>query len=273
MEHPELAFGDRDLPEDLGIPALRQEFHMVLADHVQIIFVLRHHKVINVQKPCKLLQHLLTAELLAVEQKHAGVEVTVAVDAQALFNVSAVFLHLYHCLFMAGTHVTASQLVAVKLRNIAANDRIAVDIDRLVKLGEHLRNEKAVIGGLGIIVPDGKLIADRLQVVAYVVKANGHVFPLHPVNRLHGLRGDIGMKNMKIIPVLGGSVFQNGSDGNHCELGKTVIASVKNRYGRLVIHFQRPLFHKLFVNKYIRTECRQRRNNQTPCAPGSRPTA
>ncbi len=78
MYHLCLLDGIIYLTESLRVPALIQPVYMVLADKVEIVLVLGHHKVIIMQIVYKLIQHKMQPELFTVYKHKTCVEKVVA---------------------------------------------------------------------------------------------------------------------------------------------------------------------------------------------------
>ena len=147
--------GVGDLTEDLGVPSLIQPVDVILAEHVEVVLILRNDEVVGAEQGHEFVQDPPLAESAAVDEENARVEEGVAGDAKHLFHVGAVFVDLNHCLLMAGAHVGAPDIGQIHFADIALHDRVTVNVDRLVIFGEHLGDEQAEIGGLGVVIPNG----------------------------------------------------------------------------------------------------------------------
>ena len=179
MNYAEILFLAGYFSEGFDVPALVQEFNVSLADDIEVILVLGDDEVIEIQKLIEPAEHLFFAELSAIEEQHTGVEVIVAVDPKAFFDVFAVFLDLHHCLFVAGADVIIADIGKEKSGNISDDHGIAVDVDGFIELRKHFGDEKAVIGGFGIVIAYGQQLADGFKVFADVIEDNTDVIGLH----------------------------------------------------------------------------------------------
>ena len=218
------------LAEYLGIPALIKPIYVILTDKVEIILVLRYHEIIYVQILYELVKDKVHSELIAVDKEHSRVEEIVARNTDYLFNVSAVFIDLNHCLLVAGTYVSVLYVGVVKLADISLNYRIAVDIYCLVVFGEHLGDKQSVIGSLGIVISDRELFGDRVKMLGNVIEGDLEIVVLKIVKMLLHSVCYFCVKHVYPVIVILGRVLYHRAKRDYCIFYKIVVARVKYRY-------------------------------------------
>ena len=145
MNHLEFFGGVWDLANHFGVPSLVEEENSVATENVEIVLVLSHHEIVNLQKINEFFEDAVLSKCITINKKKPRVEEFVAVDAEVFLNVSSVLVDLYHRLLVSGTHDVVVKVRKIKLGDVARHDRVAVDINRLVYRGEHIRNKEAVI--------------------------------------------------------------------------------------------------------------------------------
>ncbi len=141
---------------------------MILADQVEIVLVLRDDELVFRQTLGKALEDRLLTEESGVDQQQTRVEEVVARNAHDLLGIGAVMVGLHHRLLVTRADPLVAQLGAVQLADIALHDGVAVDVDDLVILGEHIRDEQAEVGGIAVVITHGKRVGDSVQTLADV---------------------------------------------------------------------------------------------------------
>ena len=68
------------LTEHFRIPLLLQPVHLIMADQIQVILILRHDKIIQMQQLHKLIQHMVLAELLTVDQQETCIKIVISLN-------------------------------------------------------------------------------------------------------------------------------------------------------------------------------------------------
>ena len=119
--------------------------------------------------------------------------------ADHLLDIGAVVVDLHHRLLMTGAQPHIAGVGSVQLADIALYDGIAVDIDRLVKLREHIRDKQAEIGCLGVIIADRQIAVDISQAFADVGKNDADAVCFQNFCLLLRLRRNIGMQDINGI--------------------------------------------------------------------------
>ena len=201
VDHLRLLYGIGKLAVGFGVPALVQPVNVVLADKVEIILVLSDHKVVVMQIVDELIQHEMQSELFAVYQYEARIEKVVAGHSDYLLGVVAELLGLHHDLLAAGSKIGVLYILEIDPADVPAYHRIAVDIESLGVVGEHLRDEYPVICGDGVIVTHRQLVGNGFKIgrnvnetdLKAVVRQLAH-HGSHPL-------GYFGIKDMHCVPV------------------------------------------------------------------------
>ena len=145
VQHLRLLNRVRQRAEHLRVPALVEPVNVILADKIEIVLVLRHHKVVVVQIVNKLVKHKMQPELLAVDKHKPRIEKVVARNTHDLLNVSAVLVYLHHYLLVTRAQVSVLYVGQINLAYISPDDRVAVDVHSLAVIREHLCDKQSVI--------------------------------------------------------------------------------------------------------------------------------
>ena len=160
--------GIGDGAEDFGVPPLVDELDVVLAQQVEVVLVLCHHAVVDLQGLDEPVQYVAIPELHAIDQQKACVEVEVPVQSQTFLHVGAVFVHLHHGLLVACAEDEALYVDVEEIAHVTLDDGVAVDVDGLFILGVHVGDEEPEIGCLGVVVPERELVRYAFKILADV---------------------------------------------------------------------------------------------------------
>jgi hypothetical protein len=172
---------------------------MILADQIQIVLVLCDHEVVVMEIVDELIQNEMKPELFAVDQHHACVKEIVAGYAHNLLDIITELTALHHSLLMAGTEVSVTDLGEIQPADVSADDRIAVQIQGLGILREHFRDKETIVGRLGIIVPERKLVGNGLKILGHIYEPDLDILAGKPEYRVLHLFGDLRVKDMDDI--------------------------------------------------------------------------
>ena len=233
-----IGFLDRkaDVSENFSIPALIQPIYAVFADQIQIVLVLCHNKIILIQIINETIQHAALSELSAIDHDHARVKEIVSGNPDNLLRICTEFIHLHHCLLVASSDIGITDINTVQLTDISLHNSVAVNINRLLVLRKHFRNEKSVICSFGIIITDGKSVVNRCKLLCHVAKTDFKIFILQFKKlRLHSV-GNKGVQNIDMISFGFRSVLNHGIQRNNGIFNEIIVTSIKNRYS-VFVHF------------------------------------
>ena len=146
------------------------------------------------------------APLGEVAQKHAGVEHHADGHAEDLAHALGGGRVCGHRAQQRISHVHGE-----KVGDVLQDDDVAVQIDDLVLLGQHVRGHEAVIGLLRVPL---YFAHGAVQVLADLARLYAHVFAREGGQRLHRIPRKPLVEDVDDILVLRGGVFQHRGDGD-----------------------------------------------------------
>ena len=152
------------------------------------------------------------------------------VDAQHFLDIGAEHVRLPHHLLGGGADIVVAEVVVVHLGDVAEDDRIAVDIDRLIVLGVHFGDEEAVIGRARVVVAHMERVAVPVEVGGDVDKLDAEVTRLERLERLAVPLRHVRLQNVNLIAAARVGIGFEGGEGDERVLDKGVVGGEENRY-------------------------------------------
>ena len=195
----------RQSAKHLGVPIWLQPEKMVLAQQIQIILVLCHHKGIFIQKFHKLLKQFLLPELFAVN--HSRIEIFVAVQTQHLLHIIPEESLLDDHLIPYHPGIALTQMVVEQFRNIPTDNHVAVQIDGFLIFRKHIRNIKSVIGCAGIIIPNRQLYRCIFDVFIHLHEADFKIIIRQVIGKFFSFLRHASAQNVHMVTVLSRRIF------------------------------------------------------------------
>ena len=199
MDDATSLLGDFPWVDALHVPAAREIVDLVFADDVEIILILGDGEIVEGDQIDELLENIDLSPHPAVDDDHACVEITVAVDAEDFLSIKAAFIDGGHNGFRDGADVFVANVDIVKLGDVFDDGGIAIDVDCFVELREFACDDKAEIGRCGIIIAKRQFGDDRTNVVVDIVEDDLDVPFGHRGDLCLVLGGNIIMQNVNFV--------------------------------------------------------------------------
>lgn len=239
---------------DFGVPFAGQKFYSVLKKQIEIVLVLRYYEIVHAEQFAEFFENVAFAVTRGVYKQDSGVEISVSVYSENLFDVRAESLVVRHYALVHGAGVHSVDIGIEKLRNILFHHRVAVDINNLVVLGEHIGDKQAVVRGFGVVIANGQVARKFFKIGRNVVEGNVAIVGFHGQNFFSVFVGYGGNEKMNVVTTRFIAIIEKRTK-RHCrERNEIIVAGIKNgnrsvfTIGRLIFF---DCFHFVSSNNFL----------------------